>query len=76
MSNPIKPSHYNAGEFDVIAFCNRHQLGFCEGNIIKYVTRWREKHTTNQVEDLKKAKEYLERLIEHHEHSKISKDNA
>lgn len=68
MSNPIKPSHYNAGEFDVIAFCQQQDLGFCEGNIIKYVTRCGRKDPTKTLEDLYKAKEYLERLIEHHEH--------
>lgn len=67
MNNPIKPSHYNAGEFDVIAFCQHHQLGFCEGNIIKYVTRAGRKDPAKTVEDLKKGKEYLERLIEYHE---------
>ena len=36
-------------------------LGFAEGNIIKYVCRWREK---NGVEDLKKAIRYIELLIE------------
>ncbi|MNU03291.1 hypothetical protein D3C72_2472560 [compost metagenome] len=32
-----------------------------EGNVIKYVTRWRKK---NGLEDLKKAKHYLELLME------------
>jgi len=36
-------------------------LDFFEGNIVKYVTRWRRK---NGVEDLYKAKEYLDKLIE------------
>ena len=35
--------------------------GWCEGNVLKYVLRWRKK---NGVEDLKKAKVYLEWLIE------------
>jgi hypothetical protein len=34
--------------------------GFYWGNVIKYVARWKDK---NGVEDLKKAKDYLERLI-------------
>lgn len=35
--------------------------GWCEGNVLKYVLRWQKK---NGVEDLKKAKVYLEWLIE------------
>lgn len=36
-------------------------IGYFEGNIIKYVSRWRDK---GGVEDLKKAQHYLEKLIE------------
>ncbi|AFH27140.1 nucleotide kinase [Clostridium phage phiZP2] len=36
-------------------------MDFLEGNIIKYVTRYKHK---NGIEDLKKAKQYIERLIE------------
>lgn len=62
-NNPIKPSHYQAGEFDVIAFCFKHNLDFATGNIIKYVTRAGKKDKDKTLEDLKKAKEYLERKI-------------
>jgi len=44
--------------WDAIAAWN---LGFFEGNIVKYVVRWRVK---NGVEDLKKARHYLDKLIE------------
>jgi hypothetical protein len=40
-----------------------NQLGWAEGEVIKYVTRWRNK---NGVEDLKKAIHCLEALIELH----------
>lgn len=36
-------------------------LNFFEGNIVKYVTRWRQK---GGVEDLRKARHYLDKLIE------------
>lgn len=39
--------------------------GYLRGNVIKYVARYPEK---NGLEDLLKAKHYLERLIEHVEH--------
>lgn len=64
MNNPIKPNHYKAGSFDVIAFCFEHDLDFATGNIIKYVTRAGKKDKDKTLEDLFKAKEYLERKIE------------
>jgi hypothetical protein len=56
----MTPHHYNKPiqPWDYIA---ANELGFFEGNIIKYVTRWKEK---NGIEDLKKAKHYIEKLIE------------
>jgi hypothetical protein len=39
-----------------------NEIPFVEGNVIKYVSRWRDK---NGVEDLKKAVHFLEILIEH-----------
>lgn len=52
---PIEPIKYMEDNFSDEAF-----TGFLEGNIIKYISRYRDK---NGVEDLKKAKNYLERLI-------------
>ena len=62
--NPIKPSHYQAGEFDVIAFCFKHNLDFASGNVVKYVTRAGKKDKNKELEDLYKGLEYLERKIE------------
>lgn len=59
-NNKIKPSYYGTG-IDVIEFCLRNNLTFMQGNVIKYVTRYKEK---NGIEDLEKAKEYIDRLIE------------
>lgn len=56
----IKPSYYGTG-IDVIEFCLRNNLTFMQGNVIKYVTRYKEK---NGIEDLEKAKEYIDRLID------------
>lgn len=42
-------------------------LAFCEGNVLKYLYRYPKK---NGVEDLKKAREYLNRMIEHLEDEK------
>lgn len=53
--------HYEKGGIQPIEFTEANGLGFHEGNIVKYVTRWRHK---DGVKDLEKAKWYIERLIE------------
>ena len=59
-NSKIKPTYYGTG-IDVIEFCLRNNLTFMQGNVIKYVTRYKNK---NGIEDLEKAKEYINRLIE------------
>lgn len=56
------PSHYTFGTIEVIDVIEDWQLGFHEGNTIKYIAR--AKHKGNELEDLKKAKWYLNRKIE------------
>jgi|TARA_B100000282_G_C31295726_1_gene293116 hypothetical protein len=58
------PDHYNKGEFEVIDVIEDwfDGLDFCAGNVIKYVARY--KHKEKPIEDLKKAKWYLNRMIE------------
>jgi len=65
-NHTVKPNYYHKGGIDVIGFMGTkankdEQVGFLRWNIIKYVTRYREK---NGVEDLNKAKYYLDQLIE------------
>ena len=59
------PEHYTQG-IEMWEYSYSHNLSFFEGNIIKYVTRWKHK---GGLEDLKKAKAYLDKLIEHTEKS-------
>lgn len=54
----IVPTYYHKGSYDVIEFCNKYEIGFVTGNIIKYLVRYKNK---NGIDDLKKAKEYLNR---------------
>ena len=54
------PSHYNKG-IEMWDYAHSHNLSFFEGNIVKYVTRWKQK---NGIEDLYKAQQYLDKLIE------------
>lgn len=53
-------THYDTLKIEPIDYIEANNLDFHEGNIIKYVTRWK---TKNGLEDLKKAKWYIERLI-------------
>ncbi len=55
------PSHYNVGGIEVWDYTTSHNLDFLEGNVVKYVTRWKDK---NGLQDLEKALTYLNKLIE------------
>jgi hypothetical protein len=64
MSN-TSPKHYK-GEIECIqaikaSMCRIEYLGYLKGNVQKYLWRYRQK---NGVEDLQKAKVYLDWLIE------------
>ena len=59
--DPINnPRHYTQG-IECIDYITSHGMSFCQGNVVKYVTRYKLK---NGIEDLKKAKWYLQRLID------------
>ena len=55
------PSHYQHGSIQTIDVIEDWELGYHEGNVIKYLSRWKKK---GGVEDLKKALWYLQRLID------------
>ena len=57
----INPDHYGNSGIDVIDFCQANNLDFMQGSVIKYVFRYKNK---NGLEDLEKAKEYIDRMIE------------
>ena len=54
--------HYEAtGDYDIIDVCNHYALNFNRGNVIKYIARASKKGT--ELQDLYKAKDYIEREI-------------
>jgi hypothetical protein len=53
--------HYMDRQIQPWDYIVSNDLGFLEGNIIKYVTRWKYK---NGADDLRKAQHYLAKLIE------------
>jgi len=55
------PPHYANNEIEPIDYIIANKLTYCEGNVVKYITRWRGK---GGIEDLKKAKQYIDFIIE------------
>lgn len=53
--------HYKGMKIQPFEYIHANGIGFAEGCVIKYVSRWRAK---NGVEDLKKARHFLDLLIE------------
>lgn len=59
------PSHYHkASGVEVIVAIEAWGLGFCLGNVIKYVARAGRKDSGTRIEDLEKARWYLNRELE------------
>ena len=56
----LNPSYYKNGTIETYDFIESNDMNFAQGNIIKYVTRYKYK---NGLEDLEKAEWYLVRLI-------------
>jgi hypothetical protein len=54
-------SHYKNYKIQPVEFIIKNNIGFVEGNILKYVLRFKEK---GGVQDLEKAKHYIELLID------------
>jgi Protein of unknwon function (DUF3310) len=57
--------HYRTLAIQPVAFIMANQMGFCEGNVVKYVTRWRQK---GGLEDLRKVRHYLQFIQENEEY--------
>ncbi|WP_043713203.1 DUF3310 domain-containing protein [Methylobacterium sp. 285MFTsu5.1] len=54
-------SHYKDLPIQPVEYIHANGIPFCEGNVIKYVSRWRSK---NGIADLKKARHFIDLLIE------------
>jgi len=62
----VEPEHYKKGKIEPIDFVISHQLNFLEGNVVKYIIRYKWK--SDPLVDLKKARYYLDRLIQEYSH--------
>jgi hypothetical protein len=58
--NKISPDYYQQGNIEVTDFIIDQSMSFLEGNVVKYLCRYKEK---SGIQDLRKARWYIEKLI-------------
>ena len=63
----VAGNHYRSMAMQPIEFILANNLGFCEGSALKYICRYKNK---GGIEDLEKAKHYIEMLIEQENNNK------
>ena len=61
LGKQVSGNHYKDKGIQPIVYIHANDLGFCEGNVVKYVTRHKDK---NGAADIRKAIHYLELLLE------------
>jgi len=61
LDKQVGGTHYKTFAIQPAEYNERNKIGFLEGNVIKYVSRWRSK---DGIKDLEKAKHCIDILIE------------
>lgn len=61
LATQVGGNHYKDLAIQPIEYIHKNGIGYAEGSVIKYVTRWRSK---NGIEDLRKARHFIDLLIE------------
>ena len=61
LEKQVSGSHYKDKGIQPIVYIHANDLGFCAGNVVKYITRYKEK---NGAEDIRKAIHYCQLLLE------------
>ena len=61
LDSQIAGTHYSKLKIQPVQYIHANCLGFCEGSVVKYITRWRDK---GGIEDLRKARHFIDLLIE------------
>jgi hypothetical protein len=61
MSYQIAGGHYSSMKIQPVEYCMANNLNVCESKVIKYISRHRSK---NGAEDLRKAKHFIDLLLE------------
>ena len=61
LSEQVGGNHYKMLAIQPIEYITKNNLGYCEANVVKYISRWRDK---GGKKDLEKAKHYIDLLIQ------------
>ena len=64
----IGGDHYSSMKIQPIEFIQANNIPFAEGSVIKYMCRWRKK---GGIEDLKKAKHFIDLIIQNEEDNNV-----
>lgn len=63
-ANPLEVQvgggHYKDLKIQPIEYIHANSLGYCEANVVKYISRWKSK---GGLQDLEKVKHYVDLLI-------------
>ena len=70
MTDAINPSHYQDHGSGIQCIQITEHMNFCLGNAIKYI--WRAGLKNNAIEDLRKARWYIDREIARIDHEQFS----
>ena len=60
LESQVGGSHYKLCRIQPVEFIHANDLGFCEGNVVKYVTRHKSK---GRADDIRKAIHFLELIL-------------
>lgn len=71
LDTQVGGGHYKDCPIQPVEYIFKNNLNFLQGNVVKYTTRYKDK---NGIEDLEKAKHYLEMLIEFEKNKKKIED--
>ena len=61
-------NHYKNMAIQPVDYILANKLGYCEANVVKYISRWKIK---GGIDDLRKAKHYIDMLIEDETHKEM-----
>ena len=65
LESQVGGDHYKDMAIQPVEYIHANNLNYIEGAVVKYVSRWKKK---NGVEDLRKARHFLDMLIELESH--------
>jgi hypothetical protein len=61
LDKQVGGDHYKDLKIQPVQYIHANNMPYLEGNVVKYITRWRNK---NGLADLEKAKHYIELIIQ------------